>query len=138
VAAGAFPLAGPPGVQPTPARHRTGGRPYDLWLDCRSHRDIAEIIGKEFPAFGDLPHNDPAASALSMSRAFLVAAVGSNLILGLFASWPVNLGLALDEHRHPGRRQHFDIWQSRALGAGCGRLARGVSRASHQAGSFST
>jgi len=26
-------------------------RAYDLWLDCHSQRDIAEIIGKEYPAF---------------------------------------------------------------------------------------
>ena len=31
-------------------------RAYDLWLDCYSQRDIAEIIGKEYPAFAGTDH----------------------------------------------------------------------------------
>ena len=31
-------------------------RAYDLWLDCHSQRDIAEIIGKEYPAFAGTDH----------------------------------------------------------------------------------
>jgi hypothetical protein len=31
-------------------------RAYDLWLDCYSQRDIAEIIGREYPAFEGVTH----------------------------------------------------------------------------------
>jgi hypothetical protein len=28
-------------------------RAWDLWLDCHSQREIAEIVGREYPAFAD-------------------------------------------------------------------------------------
>jgi hypothetical protein len=35
----------------SPLKDAAQDRAYDLWLDCFSQRDIAESIGKEFPAF---------------------------------------------------------------------------------------
>jgi hypothetical protein len=64
-------------------------RAYDLWLDCLSQREIAEIIGREFPAFADVEHT-------TIGRWFGAKA-------NLFANAPP-----------PESRQHFDIWQFQA------------------------
>jgi len=60
-------------------------RAYDLWLDCYSQRDIAEIIGKEYPAF---------------------RGTGKSTI----DEW-LGRKSADAENRPPDSRQHFDIWQ---------------------------
>jgi hypothetical protein len=60
-------------------------RAYDLWLDCLSQRDIAEIIGKEFPAFAGITHPT-------------------------IIEWTGKKS-AIAENLPPASRQHFDIWQ---------------------------
>ena len=61
-------------------------RAYDLWLDCYSQRDIAEIIGREYPAFAGTDHK----------------AIG-RWVDGAFSASAANAP--------PDSRQHFDIWQ---------------------------
>src|SRR6516162_1293745 len=61
-------------------------RAYDLWLDCYSQRDIAEIVGREYPAFEGTDHET----------------VGR---------WVRGAKSADAENAPPDSRQHFDIWQ---------------------------
>jgi hypothetical protein len=37
-------------------KDRAKARAYDLWLDCLSLREIAEIVTKQFPSFRDVTH----------------------------------------------------------------------------------
>ena len=60
-------------------------RAYDLWLDCYSQRDIAEIIGREYPAFEGTDH----ATVLR---------------------WIGGAKSASAANAPPDSRQHFDIW----------------------------
>jgi hypothetical protein len=61
-------------------------RARDLWLDCYSQREIAEIIGGEFPAFADV--TQPA-----------------------IKKWLDNFSANADLLSPPASRQHFDVWQ---------------------------
>src|SRR5208282_6575036 len=61
-------------------------RAYDLWLDCYSQREIAEIIGSEFPAFADTTQQS-------------------------VSNWLDKKSAAAENLSPPDSRQHFDIWQ---------------------------
>jgi hypothetical protein len=61
-------------------------RAYDLWLDCHSQRDIAEIIGKEYPAFKHVEQS-------TVKR------------------WNDAFSADADFASPPPSRQHFDVWQ---------------------------
>ena len=59
---------------------------YDLWLDCYSQRDIAEIIGKEYPAFDGTTQQT-------------------------LSNWLNKFSADAENLSPPDSRQHFDIWQ---------------------------
>ena len=59
-------------------------RAYDLWLDCYSQRDIAEIVGREYPAFAGITQPG-------------------------IKKWVDNFSASADLLSPPDSRQHFDI-----------------------------
>jgi hypothetical protein len=60
-----------------------------IWLDCLSQRDIADIIGREFPAFVGLDHKT-------------------------IGNWAGEKAAIAANSPPPDSRQHFDIWQFQA------------------------
>ena len=89
---------------------------YDLWLDCYSQRDIAEIVGREYPAFAGITQPG-------------------------IKKWVDNFSASADLLSPPDSRQHFDICSAccrpaekdlaerQALRAGCSICAAEVYRA---------
>jgi len=67
-------------------RELAQARAYDLWLDCHSQREIAEIIGREFPAFADAEHTT-------------------------IGRWLGAKSADAENAPPPDSRQHFDVWQ---------------------------
>ena len=79
-------LVSPPDSRQHFGKRAVQDRAYDLWLDCYSQRDIAEIIGREYPAFDGTTQQT-------------------------LSNWLNKFSADAENLSPPDSRQHFDIWQ---------------------------